>query len=303
MKINCPHCGAHLKPKPEWAGRTAKCRSCNGRIVIPPIHPSVPQASIPEHESQSQHLIVVNNPVSVPNSESDAVKSHRSSDAPQQNAASTTPRSCPYCGEDVLAMAVKCSHCGEWLDETAMSLNSESNKTRLRIDSNARQQIATNSTPRSCPHCTEEIRAIAKKCRHCGEWLDKTTESPTKVLICNALRQARFRVVELPDGTIKAVSPIFFIKDFETLIFFTSVFWAGRVSVRIKPMSARKSVVSVGLTPITHFILVCNIFLGGCFTFGIVWLLFPFYPWVKGNRLNAPQRYLRALVDNARPSS
>jgi hypothetical protein len=36
MNITCPHCGAHLKAKPEWAGRTAKCTSCDGRIVIPP---------------------------------------------------------------------------------------------------------------------------------------------------------------------------------------------------------------------------------------------------------------------------
>lgn len=27
-----------------------------------------------------------------------------------------------------------------------------------------------------CPYCGEEIMAEAKKCKHCGEWLDKTTE-------------------------------------------------------------------------------------------------------------------------------
>lgn len=25
----------------------------------------------------------------------------------------------------------------------------------------------------ACPYCGEEIRAVAKKCKHCGEWLDK----------------------------------------------------------------------------------------------------------------------------------
>ena len=35
MDMTCPHCGNHLRSKPEWAGRTATCKSCNGRFVIP----------------------------------------------------------------------------------------------------------------------------------------------------------------------------------------------------------------------------------------------------------------------------
>ena len=26
---------------------------------------------------------------------------------------------CPYCGEEILAEAKKCKHCGEWLDKDA----------------------------------------------------------------------------------------------------------------------------------------------------------------------------------------
>ena len=26
-------------------------------------------------------------------------------------------KKCPYCGEEILAVAKKCKHCGEWLDE------------------------------------------------------------------------------------------------------------------------------------------------------------------------------------------
>lgn len=35
IQVVCPHCGARLTPKPEWAGIAATCKSCQGRIVIP----------------------------------------------------------------------------------------------------------------------------------------------------------------------------------------------------------------------------------------------------------------------------
>lgn len=33
-----------------------------------------------------------------------------------------------------------------------------------------------------CPYCGEEILAVAKKCKHCGEWLDKKEEVNTVVV-------------------------------------------------------------------------------------------------------------------------
>lgn len=32
-----------------------------------------------------------------------------------------------------------------------------------------------------CPNCGEEILAIAKKCKHCGEWLDKKEQKPCPI--------------------------------------------------------------------------------------------------------------------------
>ena len=49
---------------------------------------------------------------------------------------------CPNCGQEILATAKKCKHCGEWLEK-------------------------------KCPHCGEWIKIDAMKCRHCGSWLNK----------------------------------------------------------------------------------------------------------------------------------
>ena len=38
-------------------------------------------------------------------------------------------KKCPYCGEEVLAVAKKCKHCGEWLDKSAN--NATSNLTEV----------------------------------------------------------------------------------------------------------------------------------------------------------------------------
>ena len=49
---------------------------------------------------------------------------------------------CPNCGQEILATAKKCKHCGEWLEK-------------------------------KCPHCGEWVKIDAMKCKHCGSWLNK----------------------------------------------------------------------------------------------------------------------------------
>ncbi len=60
-------------------------------------------------------------------------------------------KACPYCGEEILAVAKKCKHCGEWLDKP-------------------------KQPQKSCPICGEAIDAEAEICPFCKEPTSENSE-------------------------------------------------------------------------------------------------------------------------------
>lgn len=55
---------------------------------------------------------------------------------------------CPYCGEEILAVARKCKHCGEWLD---------------------REEPKTEKKMIECPVCGEDVEEGTDICPYCNE--------------------------------------------------------------------------------------------------------------------------------------
>lgn len=65
---------------------------------------------------------------------------------------------CPYCGEEILAIAKKCKHCGEWLDKQVV-----------------------NKQKKACPVCGEMVDVDLETCPFCNE--------PTHFTECEYVKQ------------------------------------------------------------------------------------------------------------------
>ena len=69
-------------------------------------------------------------------------------------------KACPFCGEEILAVAIKCKHCSEMLCKRETN-NDQESKSRVIVHSLEVQNYC-------CPSCLEIIPADTISCIHCG---------------------------------------------------------------------------------------------------------------------------------------
>ena len=145
------NCGQKIKVSEKYAGKKGKCPRCKQVIEIPKTSDSVPSTvsheDIPRNTDNAINELDTAIGEMLEHQESASKEAgpldgllgemvEQQQSAPEQNliAENTKPtKPCPYCGENILAIANKCKHCGEFLTKGPRRPMRASTKPRIVV--------------------------------------------------------------------------------------------------------------------------------------------------------------------------
>jgi DNA-directed RNA polymerase subunit RPC12/RpoP len=103
IKFNCPTCGKDYAVPEEAGGKTATCKVCKSKVVVPKLLSATPVISKPTPAEYSYPVPISPPPTQVPI-------------VVITQAGNSDEAICPICHETIKTGAKRCKHCGETLD-------------------------------------------------------------------------------------------------------------------------------------------------------------------------------------------
>ncbi len=123
---DCRNCSSRLKSPLDDAGKPDTCPDCGTQFVVPGVAEKDrihAEAAAAAADKQRQHELAMKQAEADRQRQNEQDRRRSQEDAALKairqesvEAARNEHRPCPYCGEDILAVAKKCKHCGEFLD-------------------------------------------------------------------------------------------------------------------------------------------------------------------------------------------
>ena len=104
IRFNCETCGKIYEVENKYAGKSVKCKKCTTKLIIPT------GKNEPEKDQTKEYQILDEIYQDLP-----APEDSDTQNPDQIYGLQKETKTCPFCGEEILKVAKKCKHCGEFL--------------------------------------------------------------------------------------------------------------------------------------------------------------------------------------------